>query len=188
MKEVLIVFPDEWVAYSPTVLNMVSALSSDFEVTVLAFENGLYDNTSLGAECYTFIRLPTQLSRALYLIGLYKPLKAFLLIRRIRKLGIKQIIAVDSVGLWSALQCAPACDYLSLEVARDFYFMHSDKSRIRSVVIQTPERYEHLFGSLDLTCFYIQNAPPLTKPIQRNNLVGRCEAVYFGNIIPRHVI
>ena len=44
MKQVLIVFPDEWVAYSPTVLNMVSALSSDFEVTVLAFENGLYDN------------------------------------------------------------------------------------------------------------------------------------------------
>ena len=60
MKQVLIVFPDEWVAYSPTVLNMVSALSSDFEVTVLAFENGLYDNTALGAESYTFIRLNTR--------------------------------------------------------------------------------------------------------------------------------
>ena len=171
MKQVLIVFPDEWVAYSPTVLNMVSALSSDFEVTVLAFENGLYDNSSLGAGRYTFIRLPTQPSRALYLIGLYKPLKAFLLIRRIRKLGIKQIIAVDSVGLWSALRCVPACDYLSLEVVRDFYFRHSDKSRIRSVIIQTPERYEYLFGSLDLPCFYIQNAPPRPNPSKITNLL-----------------
>lgn len=188
MKQVLIVFPDEWVAYSPTVLNMVNALSGDFEVTVLAFDNGLYDNSSLEAGRYTFINLPTQPSRLLYLIGLYKPLKAFLLTRRIRKLGIKQVIAIDSIGLWSSLKCVPTCDYLSLEVIHDFYFRHSDKSRIQSIVIQTPERYKYLFGKLELPCFYIQNAPPLARPIQQNKLVDRCEAVYFGNIIPRHGI
>ena len=41
-KKVLIIYPDEWVAYSPTILNLVDVLASSFSVKVIAVDTGRF--------------------------------------------------------------------------------------------------------------------------------------------------
>jgi glycosyltransferase involved in cell wall biosynthesis len=67
------------------------------------------------------------------------------------------------------------CEFLSLEIRNDDKFYEScDFRNISSVIIQTTERYEHLFDGAQFETFFIQNAPiyrPSRTETERRGLV-----------------
>ncbi len=189
-QRVLIVFPVEWASYSPTLINLVNALEDDFDVRVLAFDNGQYKNSQLPARNYSFIWMPPGLIRVFDTLQLYKALRAVLLLIRLLREKADHVIGVDSVGLWAAQLRFGRAHFLSLEAKRDYLFRLCRRTRIMSVIIQTTERYEFLFGQRSLhplRTFLIQNAPVLTASGVLRHPEER-HLIYFGNIIPEHGI
>lgn len=142
-KSILIVFSDEWVAYSPTVINLYDVLSEDFDVRIVAFESSLNNQKKLmdrNADCidiskentlpinkaiYLFFRLIEKtltLNSKIDVFGLFKKvnsyslLKAFLLWKKIRGLQVDEIIGVDFLSLWVAQTVFGKGHLLSLEI------------------------------------------------------------------------
>ena len=188
-KTCLVVFPDDYIAYSPTVLNLLTMLSAaDIETRVIAFEcdhpiNGLVVDKRL-------IHVHPRVKQALTRLRLYADYKLRRLVARIRKEpACDHYIGIDSLGV-QALQTAGIArfDFLSLEVHRDAYFERLDLSRIRCMVIQSPERYSFLFPEGGPEFHLIQNAPMMESPAKSRTLHGRPRLVYLGNAIPSHGI
>ena len=63
-KKVLIIFPNEWLAYTPTVLNMVTKLSDVFEIKVLAIDDGNYRSNEINSDQFEFVKVNRVLFRA----------------------------------------------------------------------------------------------------------------------------
>lgn len=188
-KRCLLVFPDDYIAYSPTVLNLLSMLGeAGIDADVIAFEcdhptNGLVPETGL-------IRIHTRARQALIRLGLYAGYRLRRLTAKIRsRSGYDHYIGVDSIGSL-ALQQAGILrfDYLSLEVVRDACFGRIDWSLVRCVVIQSEQRYDYLFSDTGPAPFWVQNAPMMESPAKPRTLVGLPRLVYLGNAIPSHGI
>jgi glycosyltransferase involved in cell wall biosynthesis len=189
MKKILLVFSDEWIAYSPSIINLISILKIDFDVTVIAFDNGLYDNSTLFEDKHIhFITLPSLPTQVLGVLHLYKPLKALLLLYYLRRYTVDEVIAVDSVALWSVTRYWTECHYFSLEISRDFFFRHVKHECIKSIIIQSSERLNYLFSKTKIPIYYLPNSP-IMKHIPAFPIKQRYwEVVYLGNVIPGHGI
>ena len=189
-RRVLIVFPDEWASYSPTLINLVNALENHFNVRVLAFDCGQYKNNQLPTRNYSFIWIAPGLGRIVRKLQLYKAMKVILLLYKLLTERADHVIGVDSVGLWATQMRFGRSHFLSLEAKRDYLFRLCHRSRILSVIIQSTERNEFLFGQRSLRplqTFLIQNAPFLSSAsILQQPEEGTL--IYFGNIIPSHGI
>lgn len=179
---ILIVFPDEWLAYAPTVINLFELLNRSNRVRIVAICTGKYRR--LRHDAVHYIGVNIVLARILAAFRLYKPFKALLLRARIRKEQPDEIIAVDSVAAWAAQSAGYRFHFLSLEVARDWFFRRLRHERIASVLSQTSERYEYLFGDADLKTYYLQNAPTF-RPLRSKNPKPDT-LVFLGNAIPSH--
>lgn len=86
------------------------------------------------------------------------------------------VIAVDFKYLLFAQILGRRVEFLSLEIAPNDFYRHCDFQNINSVVIQTPERYEHLFKDRQFKTFFVQNAPVYAEfsektPPRRKGLV-----------------
>ncbi len=195
-RRILIIFPDEWLSHSPTVLNLVKVFRNDFKVTVLTFNDGTFRNEQLVDEEFSFIQIPHWLAqvflrRARVLYSLLKACLLFMRLKTYRKSHpVDEVIAIDSVGLWVAQTIFGECHFLSLEVKRDFFFRMCTPARIRSVVIQTPERLSALMPDRTTHTFFIQNAPSLAgneiDRHQKSSFNGTL--LFLGNILPSHGI
>jgi glycosyltransferase involved in cell wall biosynthesis len=185
----LVVFPDDYIAYSPTVLNLLALLSAaGVETKVITFESNYLINGLVADD--GLIRVHPHFKRALTRLHLYADYKLRRLVTRIRtEPACDHYIGVDSLGA-QALQTAGIArfDFLSLEIHRDAYFERLDLSRIRRIVIQSPERYSFLFPSGGPEFHLIQNAPMMESPAKPRTLRGRPRLVYLGNAIPSHGI
>lgn len=188
-KTCLLVFPDDYIAYSPTVLNLLTLLrEGGVETKVIAFEsdfpiNGLVASAGL-------IRVHSRLKQALTRLGLYASYKLRRLVAKVlEEPACDHYIGVDSIGSLS-LQLAGIArfDFLSLEVHRDAFFERIDLARIRCVVIQSTQRYAHLFPDNGPARFLVQNAPVMESPAKPRTLHGPPKLVYLGNAIPSHGI
>lgn len=88
------------------------------------------------------------------------------------------IIAVDFKNLFYAQILDKRVELVSLEIVPDdAFYSKCDFSNINSVIIQTRERYEHLFKDREFKTFFIQNAPIYTCPSLNYNRTG---LVYCG--------
>lgn len=191
-KKLLIIFPDEWLSHSPTILNLVAKLSDYFEIKVISFDTNMYKNHEIKGDEFEFIKINKYI--ALFLIKLnrlkiYKLVKSLLLFIKIRRQEADEIIGVDSIGLWVAQKVFRKSHFLSLEIyEEDVLFIRDKIDFIESVAIQTEERYDYLFGNVRLKTFYLQNSPSFTT-IDRvyKERVGK-KVIYFGNVIPSHSI
>ena len=193
-KRVLVVFPDDWAPFSPTLTRLVDLLSKRFEVKVLAFDTGRFDLGVLDARRYVRVALPTRRAALLRRIGLLRIVRTLLLASRARGCGrwADQIVAVDADGATACWMAGLPMHYLSLEVERPSLARWIVPYQARSIAIQSRERLEYQFppGSIDhLPVFLIQNAPeadafdavaPVTRDLERPRLV------YMGNLIPGH--
>jgi|TARA_B100000315_G_scaffold187081_1_gene176638 glycosyltransferase involved in cell wall biosynthesis len=192
-KKVLIIFPDEWVAYSPTVLNLVEVLSPSLSVKVVAPDNSRFNNTNLDVATYHFIRIPGFIS--IMLPGpIYRLFKLVMFLYKLRRERADIVIGVDSVGMYTALKLFRKCNLLSLEIRRDICFRLSDKRLIESVMIQTKERFDFLFSQYPGKVFLVPNSPIvkdtsfITHDNGNENSQEPFRLIFLGTAIPEHGI
>jgi glycosyltransferase involved in cell wall biosynthesis len=193
-KRLLIIFPDEWLSHSPTLLNLVTCLSNDFNIKLITFDDGFFKNDHLRDNRFKFINVNPHLAHLFFrrIRIFYDLLKAIVLLiwlaKYRKKVKIDRIIAVDSVGLWTAQKIFNRCHFLSMEIKKDVFFKLSQKDQIDSLVIQTKERSAFLFKRPLPNTFLIPNSPVLDRD-NLGNLPGRPfngKIVFFGNINPNH--
>ena len=195
-KKVLIIFPDEWLSHSPTILNLVRSLDNDVCVKVIAFDDGTFDNESLEGPSYSFIRVNRTLARFFlrkvrFVYGLLKTILLLRIVRSYRCLNESaHIIGVDSIGLWVAQRVFGRAHFLSLETKKDFFFRRCKQRDILSLVIQSTERAHFLFQNNPPRTFLIQNSPIIHGNTQQtvSKRSFNFRLVFLGNILPEHGI
>lgn len=196
-KKILIIFPNEWLSYTPTILNLVDKISDELDIKIIATDNGEYKNEELKREGVEFIKISKKWPRIAKKIGqprLYEIIKLLVLIPKILQIKASyqpdEVMAVDSLGLFITQKIFKKCHFISLEPHKDFFFrMSKMDNSIESVLSHTPERYEYLFEDLKYTKFCIPNAPAFKAD---SNLTyktrNKKKAIYFGNVLPSHGI
>ena len=194
-KKILIIFPNEWLAYTPTILNLVGKMSDVFDVKVLAIDDGNYRNSELDSNNFEFIRVNAAVLKLHAFITksfgtskfyqLAKMALIFFAARAYRKWA-DEVIAADSAGLWIAQKVFGECHFMSLELFKDRLFEQCDFKLIESVIIQTQERYDYLFGDRVIKTFLIQNSPPYQPDSVNHELPISKKAIFLGNANPRN--
>jgi len=196
VKTVTILFSDIHLSYSPTVIGLYDLLSELFEVRIVAKSPRSFDNKPVTGR--NVVYLPDRRSLIRKIVN--RSRFAFLAVRKkeFRKLKRKGthysvleeydficdlvshgdtdiVIAVDFKNLFFAQLMGRNVEFLSLEIKADDPFYEScDFENINSVIIQTVERYKHLFNGAKFKTFYIQNAPnfrPSSIELERRGLV-----------------
>lgn len=187
LKTALIVFPDEWLQYSPSVLNMYKCLSENYNTKVIYVDNERFDNKNLVANYkkITIWKITAYLSRKTFGYKLYKTIRLFftLFFTKLFDKKYNLVIAIDSSGYLVTRFYYKNTIYFSLETEKDNYFKLSQLMGINTLIIQSEERKNFLVGNSDTTqVFYIQNAPILEEkiefPLQQKNK----RILYMGNI------
>jgi glycosyltransferase involved in cell wall biosynthesis len=193
-KRLLIIFPDEWLSHSPTLLNLVDCLSGGFDIKLVTFDDGFFKNDHLCDDRFVFIKINIHLARFLLrkIRILYDIVKAMLLLIWLHKYWkrykVNQVIAVDSIGLWTAQKFFTCSHFLSLEIKNDLFFRLSQKNKIDSLVIQSKERSTFLFKRPLRNVFLIPNSPVIDRK-KSDNFHKRPfngKIVFIGNINPNH--
>jgi len=194
-KRVLIIFPNEWLAYTPTLLNLVTKLSDSFEIKVLAIDDGRYKSSEIYSENFEFLRVQPMvvklnafLEKKLGTAKLYQLTKMALLFFAAKsyKGWADEVIAIDSAGLWVAQRIFGKCHFMSLELFNDKLFQQCDLTLIESVIIQSQERYDYLFGDRTIKTFLIQNSPPYQADSSIESSVPSERAIFLGNANSRN--
>lgn len=198
-KKVLILFPLPHLEFSPTTLGMYDALSLFFEVTVFCplpqdfkIENAekrniqyFHFNTKRPEKIKALpLFIFQKLKNLFYPANVLNELNIYDFVRYLEykktiksiKLVYDEIIAVDIMLLYLSTSIFKNVHLLSLELnASELPLLKAtDKNKIKSVVIQTPERYHYLFGDEKVKTFFVQNAPvfkPLPIPEKIKNSV-----------------
>lgn len=198
-KKLLIIFPDDCLSHSPTILNLLDIFSESFETQVIAIENGTYENKSIENNQIKFVKTKILINRIIGKIGLhslYKLIKVLILFNAVKeykkKYHVDEVIGVDSVGLWIGQRLFGNCHFLSLEIIKDIFWQMVKIDLIKSIVIQTQERFDFLFNdsvARELPTFFIQNSPVfLNEYHSDSNKSFSGKLIYLGSIVPSHGI
>ncbi len=184
-KKVLILTLNDYIIYQPTILNLYDHLEPHFDVTVVSFSPGAQvkkkDNTrniiylktnfllrqffqktdfflSNGFKILNKI-IPSASYHYLY-YNKYLPAVLRASIKK-RKLTADIIIAADFPALHTVQEIYGSVHFLSLEIENNTNPIHKkvDRNKVKSVFIQSRERYDYLFPGMNLPVFYVQNAP-----------------------------
>lgn len=189
--DALIIFPNDWAAYSPTLLNLVRMLGEDVSVRVVTLSSR-FDVSALDRSRFVFVRLHPYLTKILGQLQLLRIVAFFLLIWRARTENAATMIGIDSAGALVAQLLSPKpYFFISLEVDRGLFFRMLRRRRIAAMAIQTRERLEYLFGgpSQDIQTFLVHNAPILKRaPTAKPAPNGPARCVFFGAAIREHAI
>lgn len=187
MKRAVIVFPDEWLPYSPTALNLLRCLNErGYATRVVTVRSSLFRNFEAYARDVASFRVPHLLQRILTRLHLYRFFKlvSFVLIhgRTIRRAEL--VFGVDSIGFLVARLLGKQPFYVSLEVVRDGWFRLAQRLGIRHVLIQTKERFEWLFEEARVPYSILPNAP-IVETISGDS-EAQSELIYFGYVAAEH--
>ena len=188
VKKIIISFPHEWVAYSPTILNLVEIFQNYSEIKVLFIDNGKYNNKEL-PEQFISLKVPPTLFKILALFGLYEKYKINLLTSHLMRFDADIAIGVDNVGILSVQQTFTKGHFLSLEIKRDKFFRMLNSQAIQSIAVQSEERLNYLYPDAPpFPVFFIPNSP-IYNPIKYasdKNTTTIFKTIFLGNIIPSH--
>lgn len=198
-KKITILFGDVFLSYSPTVLGLYDLLSEHFDVTIVARSSKFFDNNNVTDRNVVYIKQPVSyIARLLSLVPVYLSSSFDIKAKQLRKTRfsistfyefkfIKKhlsdnepdiVIAVDFKNLFITQLLGRKVEFLSLEIVpNDPFYEACDLKNINSVIIQTQERYEHLFGDRRFKTFIIQNAPIYSVA---KNTTERSGLVYCG--------
>jgi len=185
-RKVLIITLNDYIIYQPSILNLYDFLIEQFDVTVVSFKperetkkkdeirNIVYLSpnyllkhvihktdfvlANINKHLVRKIKPDSRYARMYYNKYLPQALRSFLKNKRPQA---DIIIAVDLPALHVVQQIYGSVHFLSLEIENNTNPIHQkiDRSKVKSVFIQSKERYDYLFPGLDLPTFYIQNAP-----------------------------
>ena len=193
MKKVLIIFPDEWIAYSPSILNLIDELNKTGKISthVVCFDNGRYPiyESDINASV-KIIKISKIIFGCLSLFNLAHFAKRRKLIDAVKNAHYDTVIGIDELGVKTGLSLSVNVHLFSLEIKQSHFLKTLDHKKLNSVVTQTKERYQYVFGDQQRKTFLVQNAPVFTgkkasKNLDKNQLT---KIVCFGNLIPQHGI
>jgi O-antigen/teichoic acid export membrane protein len=187
-KRILIVFPDEWLQYSPSVLNMYRCCSELCHTRLLYFDNGHFKNEGLAKSSSSLKvgKFAAYFWRKTFGYKFYKVIRLFLCLLRVKLFERKYdlVIAIDSSGFIPARLLFKNVVYFSLETEKDVYYRISRDLGIDTMIIQSEERKAFMLeDDKNVKVFYIQNSPvideviPIPSPEQRGKRI-----LYMGNI------
>jgi hypothetical protein len=184
-----IIFPDNWISYSPSIINFVTLLEANGQdYLVLHFEDGFYDNSKLSIKHFPIKenKLLTKLRKWNKLFKIYKIWLLYHTVNQFhKKKHFDRFVGIDDCGFFAAYLIKKEAIYYSLEISNRrlsrFIFKYLN---VRLLIIQSKERKEFLCPQ-DINTVYIQNSiiSPLKK-IQYKSYNGRF--IYFGSILPEH--
>ncbi len=204
-RKVLIVTTDSTLAYQPTLLNLYHELKEHFDISIVSF---CYYNNFIPAKGdykVQYLKIPRFQKKLLFLFNrigeslinpilkvagtklayrndLFKALVSATLRRYLEQTTPDEVIAVDFQALSVCQAVFGRAHFLSLEIyPHDKFRKQCDFRRIRSVIISSEERYEHLFGSQELRRFIIQNAP-IHKQYELVPITERHGLIWAGTI------
>jgi O-antigen/teichoic acid export membrane protein len=183
----LIVFPDEWLQYSPSVLNLYNCFREKFDTKIVYVDNGRFKNEGL-ADNYKKIgisKFAAYFWRKTLGYKFYKVLRLLFSLLFIKLFDKRYdiVVAIDSSGYVATKIFFNRAIYFSLETETDNYFKISSLLGIERLIIQSKERKEYLLGTDTGTeVFYIQNAPILDNEFKPAISVKKKRILYMGNI------
>lgn len=187
-KRILIVFPDEWLQYSPSVLNMYKCCSEVAYTKLVYFDNGRFKNNGLveNGKQLSVSKSAAYISRKTFGYKFYKIIRLFFSLLAIKLFQKKfdTVIAIDSSGYLPAKLLFHNAVYFSLETEKDIYYKISRILGIDTLIIQSKERRDYMIEeSAAASVYYIQNSPilettsALIHPVKKNKNI-----LYMGNI------
>jgi glycosyltransferase involved in cell wall biosynthesis len=193
---ILILFPDDWAAYSPTLTRLTSQLKEFFAVRVHALDTGRADNSSLDLCVYRRVHLHPLFARILRKTGLYRLVRTLMLAHSARDDAkhSTHVIAVDADGAVVARILRKQFHLLSLEIGWHPVMRRIVSKHALSIVIQSRTRLEFQFETRKIAAiptFIVQNSPSLSMDqkehvLSRSVDVERPRFVYLGHAIPLH--
>lgn len=186
-KSILIVFPDEWLQYSPSVLNLYQCCKESHYTKLVYVDNGRFKNEGL-VDHYSNIKIGKSAAyfwRKTVGYKFYKVLRLFITLFFIKLFDKKYdtVIAIDSSGYLVTKLFFKQAIYFSLETEKDIFYRLSKKLGIETLLIQSKERKDYMIGNDEsINVFYLQNAPILDK--KSNRYIGPKDKriLYMGNI------
>lgn len=186
MRSALVVFPDEWLVYSPTLLNLMAALiDRGWRVKVFAANNGRYPQIEIAGAEIIWVPVPKLFPIRLeksFFYKLYKFLRILFSLSKIRGEKFRLIFGVDSIGFCAVRAVFPKAVYLSLELVQDIFGTLSKRIGIVTLLTQTEERRDYLVRDMpNVSTYYLQNAPVFDPNITVSARTG-FKLIYFGNI------
>jgi glycosyltransferase involved in cell wall biosynthesis len=184
-KKILILTLNDYIIYQPSVLNLYDFLTPHFDVTVVSFKpeggsiknnttrNIVYLNTNYFLKHFfqkTDFILSVAIKRLkkLFPSAAYNYLYYNKYLPHVLKAGVKSrqltgdiIIAADFPALHAAQKIYGSVHLISLEIENNTNPIHKkiDRTKVKSVFIQSKERYNYLFPGIQLPTFFVQNAP-----------------------------
>ncbi|MCY6412409.1 hypothetical protein QTA56_09725 [Acinetobacter sp. VNH17] len=187
----LIIFPDSWISYSPSILNFLKMLELyEQEYLIVYLNTDEFDNSKINLNDIK-IEINSSIVKFLKKIRLYRFYIYLKFIYRIKKNveinEFDKIVGIDSIGYSIAKIFSINPIYYSLEVSKNwlnkiiFNFLKPSL-----LIVQTKERKDYLAKNFN-SVVYIQNSPISKKHIQGLRKY-RGKLVYFGNIIESHGI
>lgn len=186
-KSILIVFPDEWLQYSPSVQNLYSCCEKEHDTKLVYIDNGKFQNEGIVENSSTIKigKTAAYFWRKTFGYKFYKVLRLFFTLLFIKLFDRKYdiVIAIDSSGYFPTKILFPKTIYFSLETEKDRFYQLDLKLGIETMLIQSPERKEFMVGQDDtIKVFYLQNSPILESKIQRFSGIKQKRILYMGNI------
>ena len=205
-KKLLIVTLNDYIIYQPTILNLYDALLPHFDVTIISFEPQFISNKKdddrniiylkpnfywqeffqkLDFVIFKFVRQARPvLPKLTYHYFYYNYYLPKILKKKLRSLSADIVIAVDIPALYVSQQVFGAVHFLSLEIDTSIpHFKKIDTDKIKSVFIQSPIRYKHLFPTKEIRTFLVQNSPVFNEKYRTN--YQRQDFVWAGTILER---
>ena len=186
-KSILIVFPDEWLQYSPSVLNLYQCCNEKHYTKLIYVDNNRFNNDGL-VDHYSNIKIGKT---AAYIWRKTLGYKFYKVIRLIFKLlfiklfdrRYDTVIAIDSSGYFATKLFFRQTIYFSLETEKDVFYKWSVALGINTLLIQSKERKDFMIGdNHSINVFYLQNAPILNTSIKRYQGPKEKRILYMGNI------
>lgn len=186
-KSILIVFPDEWLQYSPSVLNLYKCCEEKYNTHLVFFSNGKFNNKGLVKNGHSIYvgKFAAYLWRKTFGYKLYKMLLLFIKLLTIKlfQKSYNVVIAIDSSGYLVTRIFFSKTVFFSLECEKDKYYSICEKIGIKSLIIQSEERKEYLIGkNSKVKVFYLQNAPILNQNFKPLKEAKEKRILYLGNI------
>jgi hypothetical protein len=200
MKKILIVFPSAILSFSPSTLNLFDSLSKFFDVTILTLEpDSNFSSQKILNNKIIYLTLPRLSALTIFRAGLRRVYKEFglknnnfllstrtaiAIINKIKKFD-GEIIAIDFFALWCAKMANKKAHLLSLELFEsDVYKDSCSINDIKSVIIQSEERYEFLFGNQEIKTFFVQNSPNYIDEQINFSERKKTELIFCGSALP----
>ena len=130
-KSILIVFPDEWLQYSPSVLNLYQCCKENHYTKLIYVDNGRFKNDGL-VDHYSTIKIgkfAAYFWRKTIGYKFYKVLRLFFTLFFIKLFDKKYdtVIAIDSSGYLVTKLFFKQAIYFSLETEKDVFYRLSKK-------------------------------------------------------------